>query len=210
MSEQSNQVIGMILAGGQSRRMGGREKAFIPLAGRPLLAHVLDRIGPGLAAILLNANGDPARFDAFSLPVRADVVAGFAGPLAGILTGLEWAAETHPGATHLLSAPCDAPFVPADLAERLWTAMMMQGADMAMARSAGRDHPVAALWPVAERAALRHALVEEDIRKIDRFTGRYRVAFVDFATEPVDPFFNINSPEDLAAAEDVISRFINH
>lgn len=199
-----NPVVAMVLAGGQSRRMGGQEKAFIELAGRALLRHVLDRVKPQAGAILLNANGDPARFADFGMPVRQDVVAGFAGPLAGILTGMEWAAEIHPEAPFLLTVPCDAPFVPDDLIARLDAARRNKGAALALARSGGRDHPVVGLWPVAERFNLRRALVDEDIRKIALWTDRFAVAHADFSTDPVDPFFNVNSPEDLARAERVM------
>jgi molybdopterin-guanine dinucleotide biosynthesis protein A len=150
---------------------------------------------------VLNANGDPARFAGFGLAIVGDSVTGFAGPLAGVLAGLDWAASHAPDCPLLLSVPSDAPFLPRDLAWRLHRARAAAGADIALAASNGRQHPVVGLWPVALRDDLRRALVEEDIRKVDIWTARYRVSVVDFAIDRVDPFFNANRPEDLAEAE---------
>ncbi len=196
-------VLGLLLAGGLSRRMGGGDKCLRPLAGRPVLAHVIERVRPQVARLILNANGDPARFAGFGLAVVADGVEGYAGPLAGVLAGLDWAAVNAPGIDYVLSAPTDAPFLPLDLAARLLAPVARGEADMATASSGGQAHPVAGLWPVALRAALRRALVEEGIRKVDAWTARYRLATVAFAAgaEGVDPFFNANRPEDLAEAE---------
>ena len=204
MTEET--VIGLLLAGGRATRMGGGDKCLRLLAGRPLLAHVIERLGPQVSLLLLNANGDPARFSTFGLPVAADSPADFAGPLAGILAGLEWARRERPGHPLLLSVPTDAPFLPRDLAARLQAARRAEGADIAMATSGGRTHPVVGLWPVALAKALRAALVEEGLRKVDIWTARYRVATVDFPIGDfpigaVDPFFNANRPEDLAEAE---------
>jgi molybdenum cofactor guanylyltransferase len=194
-------VAGVLLAGGQSRRMGGGDKTLRPLGDRPILAHVIERARPQVAALALNANGDPARFRAFGLPVIADSVADFAGPLAGILAGLDWLAEAMPVATHLASFATDAPFLPRDLVVRLVAGLENGGFDVACAASAGRAHPVFALWPLSLRDALRHALCAKDIRKVDRFTANYRLATVEFTSVPVDPFFNANRPEDLEMAE---------
>ena len=196
----TNSVGFLLLAGGQSRRMGGGDKNLMLLGGKPLLQHVLDRIDIGNAPVLLNANGDPARYASFNLPVRADVVEGFAGPLAGILTGLEWAASAHPDVTHIISLATDAPFLPRDLPAGLMTGLTVAGVEIAQASSKNRRHPVFAIWPVALAADLRHALVDQDVRKIDDFTDRYRCAVVPFEGEP-DPFMNLNRPEDFAIAQ---------
>ena len=198
-------IAGVILAGGLSRRMGGGDKALRAIDGRSILDRVIERAAPQVEALVLNANGDPARFAATGLAVVADSIADFPGPLAGVLTGLEWAVANVPGCTHVASFACDAPFLPQDLVARLRAAMTAEGADMACASSAGRDHPVFGLWPTDLTGALRHAVAEEQIRKVDRWTARYRLAKAEFPAEPVDPFFNVNRPEDVEAAEALIS-----
>jgi len=198
-------MIGLLLAGGRATRMGGGDKGLRLLAGRPILDHVIERLRPQLSRLLLNANGDPARFAAYGLPVVGDSPPDFAGPLAGVLAGLEWAAREAPDCPLLLSAPTDAPFLPRDLVRRLWAGREAEGADIAMAASGGRTHPVVGLWPVALAPALRHALVADGLRKVDIWTARYRVAVVGFPIEPVDPFFNANRPEDLAEAERLVA-----
>jgi len=205
-----NLVAGVLLAGGLSRRMGGGDKCLRDLGGRPILAHIIERAAPQVGALVLNANGDPARFDAFGLPVAADVVEGYAGPLAGVLTGLDWAAAQAPGARWLASFACDAPFFPADMVARMLAAVEAArseggGADMACAVTHGRTHPVFGLWPLSLREELRRAMVEEEMRKVDRWTARHRLVEVDFpdvdtARGPLDPFFNTNRPEDLEEA----------
>jgi molybdopterin-guanine dinucleotide biosynthesis protein A len=199
-------VAGVLLAGGLSRRMGGGDKALLELGGETILARVIGRVRPQVATLALNANGDPARFEAYGLPVIADVVEGFAGPLAGVLTGLEWAAEHAPDCQWLASFATDAPFLPPDLVADLCAAVARDGADMACAMSAGRHHPVFGLWPVRLAAELRHALVDEEIRKVDIWTARYRLAVAEFACQPVDPFFNANRPDDLTQAEALLAR----
>jgi molybdopterin-guanine dinucleotide biosynthesis protein A len=195
-------VAGVILAGGLARRMGGGDKGLRLLAGRPVLAHVVERAAPQVDRLVLNANGDLGRFAGFGLPVAADVVEGFAGPLAGILTGLDWAADNAPGCRWVASFPCDAPFPPPDLVRRLRAGVEAAGADMACAASDGRSHPVVGLWPVALRDELRAAMAHDDVRKVDVWTARYRLATVEFETsDGIDPFFNANRPEDLEAAE---------
>ena len=192
-------VAGLVLAGGLARRMGGGAKALKHLAGRPLLAHVLDRIAPQCQAIVLNANGDPGAYETFGYPVLPDVVAGFAGPLAGVLTGLEWLHQTRE-ADWLLTVPTDAPFLPDDLVTRL-LAGTREDAEIAVARSDGRTHPVVALWHRTLLQPLRTALVAQDIRRIDRFTAGRQTVHVDWPTAGGDPFLNINTPEELEAAE---------
>ena len=193
-------IVGILLAGGLSRRMGGGDKCLRPLAGRTVLDHVVGRARPQVAALALNANGDPGRFAGYGLPVVADDVPDFPGPLAGVLAGLDWAAG-QPGATHVASFATDAPFLPTDLVARLAAAIADDRGDLACAASGGRAHPVFGLWPVSIRAALRAAIVGEGIRKVDRFTARYRLVQVEFPITPGDPFFNVNRLEDLAAAE---------
>lgn len=193
-------LVGLLLAGGQSRRMGGGDKALRELAGVPLLAHVIARLRPQVAALVLNANGDPARFAAFGLPVVGDSIAGFAGPLAGVLAGLDWAAAQRPDCSHVLSVATDAPFLPRDLAARCVAAVNAAGADLAYAVSGGRAHPVFGLWPVRLRDDLRRAVAEEGVRKVDRWTARYRLVAVPFPDVPIDPFFNANRLEDLDTA----------
>lgn len=199
-------AVGLLLAGGLSRRMGGGDKSLRPLADRPLLDHVIDRVRPQVAALVLNANGDPARFAAFGLPVVADSVPDFAGPLAGILAGLDWAAMHRPDCPMILSAATDAPFLPRDLMVRLAEGMKAAGAELACAASHGQAHPVVGLWPVRLRDDLRHALVDEGVRKVDVWTARYKLAVVEFPVEPVDPFFNANRPEDLDRAAALLAN----
>ena len=199
-------IAGVLLAGGKSRRMGGGDKCLRLLAGRPLLARIIERVRPQVEALVLNANGDPTRFAAFGLAVVPDAVDGFAGPLAGVLTGLEWVAGNAPWCDHVASFACDAPFMPEDLVDRLKVTKFAEKADIACAVSGGRDHPVFGLWPVRLAAALREALVEEDMRKVDAWTARYRLAKAEFATDPIDPFFNVNRPEDIALAEGMLDR----
>ena len=193
-------VVGVLLAGGRSRRMGGGDKCLAALGGETLLSRAVARARPQVGPLLLNANGDPARFSGYGLPVAADVVEGFHGPLAGVLTGMDWAAEHAPAARWIATFATDAPFFPLDLVDRLLAAVEGAAADLACARSAGRTHPVFGLWPVALAGDLRSALVDEGLRKIDAWTARHRLAEVSFPSEPSDPFFNLNSPEDLAAA----------
>jgi molybdopterin-guanine dinucleotide biosynthesis protein A len=188
-------IPGVILAGGLSRRMGGGDKGLLSLAGRPVLAHVIARIQPQVSALALNANGDATRFAALGLPVIADDAADFAGPLAGILAALNWASRTAPVSGAVLTVPADTPFLPRNLVARLAEA----GAP-ALARSGGRIHPVVGLWPLALRDGLRAALRGEGLRKVEDWTARVGPALVDFEAAPVDPFFNINTPEDLARA----------
>ena len=189
----------LLLAGGQSRRMGGGDKNQLHLGGKSVLQHILDRVDWAGAPIAINANGDPRRFAGYGLPVIADVVDGYAGPLAGILTGLEWMAAYHPKLTHMISLATDAPFLPPDLAHRLY-ARLGSDARIVQAQSSGQRHPVFAIWPLALAAELRLAVCDEGVRKIDHFTQRHHFGVVAFSGTP-DPFLNINRPEDFAEAE---------
>ena len=201
-------ILGLLLAGGQSRRMGGGDKALRLLGPQTLLDHVIDRVRPQVAALVLNANGEPSRFARFGLPVVPDSIADFPGPLAGILAGLDWAAANRPDCAVVVSVATDAPFLPVDLVARLVEGMTKAGAELACAASGGQPHPVIGLWPVHLRQALREAVVGEGIRKVDRWTARYRLATVPFPEETpgVDPFFNANRPEDLDRAAALLEQ----
>ena len=199
-------VVGVLLAGGLARRMGGGDKCLRPLGGKPILGHVIERARRQVAALILNANGDPARFAAFDLPVAADVVEGFAGPLAGVLTGMDWARAHRPDCPWIATIATDTPFFPPDLVARMVAAVEHDDADLACAASGGRAHPVFGLWPVRLADELRAAMVDEGIRKVDVWTARHPLVEVPFAADPIDPFFNTNRPEDLAEAERLLRR----
>lgn len=202
--------LGVILAGGQATRMGGRDKGLLMLGGRPLLAHVIDRLSPQVAGMALNANGDPDRFSGFGLPVLPDSVAGFPGPLAGVLAGLDWASEQ--GADVVVSVAADTPFFPDDLVIRLQAAAEGQAHPLVLAATRGDAatksksrsglirHPTFGLWPVALRHDLRNAL-EDGLKKIVLWTDRHGGREALFPASPFDPFFNINTPEDLEKAQ---------
>ncbi|MFC5504385.1 MULTISPECIES: molybdenum cofactor guanylyltransferase MobA [Hyphomicrobiales] len=194
-------TLGLLLAGGLARRMGGGDKPLRTIAGRSILAHVIERLAPQCDRLLVNANGDPARFADYGLPVVADSVPDFAGPLAGILAGLDWMAAHRPETEWLVSVAADTPFIPRDLVARLHEAREEQGVPLACAASGGWTHPVIGLWPVSLRDNLRRALTVEDERKIDRWTARHGCASAEWPVDPVDPFFNANRPEDLDEAE---------
>jgi molybdenum cofactor guanylyltransferase len=193
-------TLGLVLAGGLARRMGGGDKAFIRIGGATILERVLARLSPHCAGMIINANGDPARFAQTGLPVVPDSVAEFPGPLAGILAGLDWAAEHRSDIEWIVSVPGDCPFLPRDLIARLHQARADAGLPLACARSGEWRHPVVGLWAVALRHDLRSALVEDGLRKIEAWTARHGVAVADWPAEPVDPFFNVNRPEDVAQA----------
>ena len=199
-------TLGLVLAGGQARRMGGGDKASLQIGGRAILDRVLARLKPSCDPIILNANGDPARFARYGLAVVADSVPDFAGPLAGILAGLDWAAKNAPGVEWLASAPGDCPFLPNDLVPRLHAARIAEGKPLACARSGEWRHPVVGLWPVGLRDDLRRALTVEGLHKIEAWTGRHGVALAAWPDRPFDPFFNVNTPEDLAKAEEIAAR----
>jgi molybdenum cofactor guanylyltransferase len=199
-------TVGVLLAGGLARRMGGGDKPLRLIAGRPLLDRVIERLRPQVAGLVLNANGDPVRFVSYGLPVVADSVPDYAGPLAGVLAGLDWAAANRPDCPMIVSVATDAPFIPTDLVARMASAIETEGADLACAASGGQTHPVIGLWPVRLREALRHALVEEGLRKVDVWTARYKLAVVPFSDQPIDPFFNANRPEDLELAAALLAE----
>ncbi len=196
------QPLGVILAGGQARRMGGGDKGLLRLGGQTILSHVIDRLAPQVAGLALNANGDPARFSDYDLPVIADTVDGFAGPLAGVLAGLDWAAGQ--GAECIVTAAADTPFFPCDLVPRLLLAA--EGMAHPLALAATPDpvrgqvrHPTFGLWPVALRDDLRAAL-KDGLRKVVLWTDAHDARVAEFPADGVDPFFNVNTPDDLTRA----------
>ena len=199
-------TLGLVLAGGLARRMGGVDKALIAIGGVAILNRVLGLLRPDCTEIILNANGDPTRFARYGLPVISDSVPDFAGPLAGIMAGLDWVAENRPSLAWVASVPGDCPFLPHDLVMRLHQARQEADMPLACARSGDWRHPVVGLWPVALRKDLRHALVEEGLRKIEVWTARHGVAIAHWPAKPVDPFFNVNTPEDAAEAERLAER----
>jgi molybdopterin-guanine dinucleotide biosynthesis protein A len=192
---------GLVLAGGLARRMGGGDKGLIRIGRQSILERALARLDPQCAGVVINANGDPARFAPFGLPVVADDVAGFAGPLAGLLAGLDWLAANAPAIRWLASVPGDCPFLPRDLVPRLHVARTSADVPLACAKSGEWRHPVVGLWPVDLRADLRRAVVTEGLRKIEVWTARHGVALAEWPAEPVDPFFNVNTPDDAAQAQ---------
>jgi molybdenum cofactor guanylyltransferase len=202
----TEKILGLVLAGGLARRMGGGDKARIRIGGRTILERVLARVKPQCSAVILNANGDPARFADTGLPVVPDTVPDFAGPLAGILAGLDWAAAHAPDVADVVSVPGDCPFLPSDLVARLSAARRAAGLPLACARSGEWRHPVVGLWPVALRSDLRAALVEEGLHKIEAWTARHGVAIADWPAAPIDPFFNVNTPADAAEAERIAAQ----
>jgi molybdopterin-guanine dinucleotide biosynthesis protein A len=197
-----SQITGVILAGGQSRRMGGGDKGMLELGGRPMLAHVIERLAPQVGAMVINANGDAQRFATFGLPVVADTVGGFVGPLAGVLAGMRWSlAQTPPQARWIVTAAGDAPLLPRDLVDRLMAAAEAGPGGIALAQSNGELHPVIGLWPVALAADLETQL-GQGVRKVLHWTDRHGTVPVPFAPArigglDVDPFFNANTPPEL-------------
>lgn len=202
----SSTIAGVILAGGLSRRMGG-EKPLKPLAGQPMIKRVISRIAPQVERLAINANSDPAPYLEYGLPVLPDTIGGHLGPLAGVLTGMEWAAEL-PGVTHLVSAATDTPFLPLDLVAR-FSAISGPGR-IVLARSNGNRHPVVGLWPVALREDLSRWLASGETMKVQVWAARHDPVFCDFEPEhggAPDPFFNANTPGELAQAEVFLGRF---
>jgi molybdenum cofactor guanylyltransferase len=198
-------VAGVVLAGGLSRRMGGGDKAFREIGGKPLIQHAIERLSPQCRVVAINANGDPGRFAAFGLPVVADASDDFQGPLAGILAGLRWAASASPDLRFVATAACDTPFFPMNLVEKLLAAAGPAYPAIALAKSAGQLHPVFGLWPAGFADDLAQALAS-GMRKVGQWAGRHRHFAVEFPLIPAagglaDPFFNANTPEEFAEAE---------
>jgi molybdopterin-guanine dinucleotide biosynthesis protein A len=202
-----SEIAGLVLAGGRATRLGGGDKPLRLLGGRPMLAHVLERLAPQAGAIAISANGDPARFAEYGLPVLADTgPGGQAGPLAGILSGMAWAKKK--GSSKVLTVAGDTPFFPINLADRLMEVVAGHPEDIAVASSHGRRHPVFALWPVSLEADLREFLASSATFSVAAFLGGRKTVGVDFPVSAgdraIDPFFNVNTPEDLAKAEAVM------
>ncbi len=198
-------TFGLVLAGGLARRMGGGDKAKIEIGGVTILDRVLATLSGQCVSIAINANGDPERFADTGLPVVPDTVAGLPGPLAGVLAGLDWLAGQDNGIEWMLSVPGDCPFLPDDLVERLHAARrrMGTGVPLACAQSGDQRHPTVGLWPLALREDLRHALTAENLRKVEAWTARHGLAVADWPDQPVDPFFNINTPDDVRRAQEL-------
>ena len=203
----TNKPLGLVLAGGLARRMGGGDKSLIEIGGVTILERVLSRMKPQCSRMIINANGDASRFGFTGLPIVPDDIPDFAGPLAGILAGLDWAAANEPDAEYIASVPGDCPFLPRELVQRLEEARNHEGKPLACAKSGDWRHPVVGLWPVALRADLRHALMKEQLHKIEVWTARYGVATAVWPDQPIDPFFNVNTPEDAARANEVAKQY---
>jgi molybdopterin-guanine dinucleotide biosynthesis protein A len=210
VQDQTEFVTGVILAGGQSRRMGGGDKGLLDLAGRPMLGHVIERLGGQVGRMVINANGDPARFAAFDLPVVADTISGFAGPLAGVLAGMRWSQANAPAARWIATAAGDAPLLPTDLVARCLAAVQDRPRAIALAQSAGELHPVIGLWPVALDDDLEEQLAA-GVRKVLHWTDRHGTVpvpftFVQAGGRSLDPFFNANTPQELDDLRAVLAR----
>ena len=203
--KDTENIVGVLLAGGLARRMGGGDKCLQLLSGKTLLNYTIGIASDQVDHLIINAAGDSSRFGKFNLPVVPDVVDGALGPLAGVLTGMEWAAQNVPHCEWIVTFPTDAPFFPSNLVEKMLQEIHIHGADLACARSNERTHPVFAIWPIRLARDLRRALLEENLRKIDKWTSHYKVIHVDWSTDPFDPFFNINWPEDLKQAEEYLN-----
>lgn len=203
--------IGVVLAGGLSRRMDGPEKSLLKLSDKPLIQHVCERLEEQVEQVIINANGDASRFSFMANPVQADIIEGYAGPLAGVVSAMHWAHENSPNAKHVVTAAADTPFFPNDLKMRFDAELKSlsnedQDNTICMAYSDGNRHPVFACWPEALFAPLRAFLEEENERKVMLFAQRYNLVKVDFELidrdgGTIDPFFNINTPQDFAKAK---------
>jgi molybdenum cofactor guanylyltransferase len=205
MTTEGPATYGLVLAGGLARRMGGGDKGLIGIGHATMLDRVLERFRPQCSGVLINANGDASRFARFGAPVVPDDIPGFAGPLAGLSAGLDWVAGHQPGIEWVASVPGDCPFLPRDLVWGLHWARAARGAPLACARSGNWRQPVIGIWPVGLRHELRRVVVEEGLRKIESWTARYDVAVAEWPVDPVDPFFNVNTPQDASQAARLIA-----
>lgn len=198
----------VILAGGLARRLGNVDKAAVELAGQSLLERVLERLESQVSNIIVNANGNPDRFNQWGKPVVGDTIEGFPGPLAGVLAAMEWASEHQPHCNWIVSVPVDTPFVPRDLVARFAGTVKEHAADLTCAKSADQAHPVVGLWPVHLAGNLREAMTVENLRKVDLWTARFNLVHTVFETDPIDPFFNINRHEDIERAEKILQKVL--
>jgi molybdopterin-guanine dinucleotide biosynthesis protein A len=205
LEQETPPTVGAILAGGLARRLGGGDKGLRMIGNRMVLSRLVDRLTPQVTRLMLNANDDPRRFQGLGLPVVADSLSDHPGPLAGVLAALEWTALSDPGIEWVVTVPGDAPFIPRDLVPRLHATRRRDSAILACASSRGRTHPVVALWPVSIRDALRHAVAEDGIRKVAKFLQGYSCSIVVWEADPVDPFFNVNTPADLMEADHLVA-----
>lgn len=202
MTTGVDQTLGVVLAGGLSRRMEGPEKSLLSLSGKPLVARVAGRLASQTQTVIINANGDPRRFSFLDYPIVADTVGGHVGPLAGVLAAMRWAQDNASGRTHVLTAASDTPFFPLEYAHTMQVALDTNKADIALACSNSRRHPVFGLWSVELADALEKFLIDEEGRKVMLFVERFSNCGVEFENDGTcDPFFNVNTPEDLAQAE---------
>lgn len=193
-SYRRSDVTGVVLAGGRGRRMGGVDKGLATLAGKPMVAHVLDVLRRQVGVVIINANRSIDEYAKFGYPVVPDIVGDYSGPLAGMATALQNAVTPY-----VLTVPCDSPLVADDLAERLYATLVHEGAEISVAHDGERMHPVFALMQRELLPSLR-AYLDAGERKIDRWFERHRLAISDFSDEP-DTFLNLNSPEERAALE---------
>jgi molybdopterin-guanine dinucleotide biosynthesis protein A len=201
-------IVGVVLAGGQSRRFGGGDKGFADLDGRPVLFHVIENFRPQVGSLILNANGDAERFAQFGLDVVSDNESPGHGPLSGILAALDWTKCHAPDCSAVATVSTDVPFLPPDLVERLHEERSDD--EVAIATSAGRRHPTVAIWPLSARSAVAHSLGESAF-SANALAAKLNAVAVSFpmreiAGRSVDPFFNINTPDDLATARALISK----
>jgi molybdopterin-guanine dinucleotide biosynthesis protein A len=208
-NDRAKDVTGVVIAGGRSSRMDHREKALLDLAGEPMLGRVIGRLRPQVGRMVINANGDPERFATLGLPIVADTIEGHAGPLAGLQAGLQWARAETRDARFIASVAADTPFIPDDLVARLLAALEQAGASSAIASSSGEWTPVIGLWSIALADTLAEAL-RQGVRAVRRFAMAQGSAVVEFPLEeiggePIDPFFNVNTPEDLERARALLA-----
>jgi molybdopterin-guanine dinucleotide biosynthesis protein A len=199
-------TVGVILAGGQARRMGGGDKSLLMLGGKTLIARAIARARPQVQDLIISANGDPERFASFGLPVVADTVPGFLGPLAGILAAMEWMRTNRPNARWLASFACDCPLFPTDMVAPLVSLASESGSRIAVAESKDRTHPVFAVWSAEITDTSDSVLVKDGFRKVEDWIANFPHRSLGFSVDPVDPFLNVNTPGQLAFAEDFIAR----